>query len=143
MIVHVQYNDVALMRCHLISTYLSHSVLSWELDNQVVSWSHDLPWVKGKTAQDGAVGGQIINNQEGDILSNLLRVVTNHYWQSDRTEGMYSCSSESDEGCINWDQPLSINCYLLERWVVKDVSKAPIIHQDPMGVVVPYSYVNY
>ena len=56
---------------------------------------------------------------------------------------MYSCSSESDEGCINWDQPLSINCYLLERWVVKDVSRAPIIHQDPVGVVVPYPYVNY
>ena len=32
---------------------------------------------------------------------------------------------------------------MLERWVVKDVSRAPIIQQDSVGVVVPDSDTNH
>ena len=37
----------------------------------------------------------------------------------------------------------SLNPHLLERQVVKDISRAPIVHKDLVGVVVPYSYANY
>ena len=32
---------------------------------------------------------------------------------------------------------------MLERWVVEDVGRAAIIHQDSMGVVVPYPNANH
>ena len=56
---------------------------------------------------------------------------------------MYSCSSKSNERCVNWDRPFSINLHLLGYWVVEDVCRALIIHKDSMGVVVPYPYANY
>ena len=37
----------------------------------------------------------------------------------------------------------SLNPHLLERQVVEDISRAPIVHKDPMGVVVPHLYANY
>ena len=46
-------------------------------------------------------------------------------------------------GDAKWDQPFPIKSHLLERWVVEDVSRAPIIHWDLVGVVVPYPYTNY
>ena len=66
-----------LLVSHMVLTYLSHSILSGKLDHQVISWSYDLPWVKGRTAQDGIIGGRIVNNQECDILRNLFRVISN------------------------------------------------------------------
>ncbi|XP_065627112.1 uncharacterized protein LOC111997832 [Quercus suber] len=63
--------------------------------------------------------------------------------QSDRTEGVYSYSSKSNERCIGWNQPFFFNPHLLECRVVEDISKNPIVYKDPVGVVVPYPYANY
>ena len=100
MIIHLQHGNVALACLYLISLYLSHSVFGGEFDHQVISWCYGLPWVKGKLAQDGVVGGRAIDNQEGDILGNLLRVIIDRYGQGDWTEGVYFCSSKSDKWCI-------------------------------------------
>ena len=88
-------------------------------------------------AHDGIVSGQTVNNREGDILGNLRGVVINHYGQSDRTEGIYSCSSESNEWCVSWNQLFSPNPHLLECQVVEDICRALIIYKDPVSVVVP------
>ena len=37
----------------------------------------------------------------------------------------------------------SLNPHLLECQVVEDISRAPIVHKDPMGVGVPHLYANY
>ena len=60
--------------------------------------------------------------------SNLLRVVTNHHGQYDRTKGVYSYSSEPYEQRIGWYKSLSRDPYLLERRVVENINRASIIN---------------
>ena len=93
--------------------------------------------------QDGVVGRRTINNQEQDIFGDLLRVITDHHKQSDYAKRVYSHSFESNEWCVGWNQSFSLNPYLLEHRVVEDISRAPIVHMDPLGVVVPHLYANY
>ena len=143
MIIHLQHSNVALAHCYLIFSYLSHSILGGEFDHQVVSGRYSLSQVKGKLTQDGVVSEQTINNQKLDIFGDLLRVITNRHEQSDHTEGVYSCSSKSNEQSVGWNQLFSFNPHLLECWVVEDISRALIVYKDPVGVVVPYPYANY
>ena len=56
---------------------------------------------------------------------------------------MYPCSSESNKWRVNRNQSFPINPHLLERWVVEDVDRAPIIHKDLVGVVVPHLKANH
>ena len=143
MIIHLQHGNIALAHRYLISLYLSHSVLDGELNHQVVSWSYRLSWFRGRTAQNGVVSRRTVNNQEWDIFGNLLKAIIDCHGQSDRTKGIYSCSSESKERCVGWNQLFSLNPHLIERQVVKDISKAPIVYKDPVGAVVPHPYAYY
>ena len=143
MIVHIQHGNVALARRDLISPYFSYSILGRELGHQVVGRSYGLPRVKGRTAQDGIVGRRIVNNQYRDIPSDLLRVITDRHKQSNYTKVVYFCPSESNEQCVGWNQPFSLNPHLLECRVVEDISKAPIVYKDPMSVVVPNLHADY
>ena len=68
-----------------------------------------------------------------------MRVITDRHV----AEGVYTHSSESNEQCIGWNQPFSLNPHLLKCWVVKDISRAPIVHKDLVGVVVLHPYANY
>ena len=130
MIIHLQYGNVAFTRRYLISSYLPHSVLNGEFDYQVVSWCYSLPRVKGRPTQDGVVSKQTIDNQEQDIFGDLLRVITNCYNQSNRAKVVYTRSSESNERCGGWNQPFSLNPHLLERQVIEDINRSPIVHKD-------------
>ena len=140
MIIHLQLGNIALAHRYLVFSYLSHSVLSKEFDHQVVSGRYSLSRVKGRLTQDGVVSGQIINNQERDIFHDLLRVITNRHKQSNHAKGVYAHSSKSNERCVGWNRPFSLNPHLLECQVIEDISRAPIIRKDSGGVVVPHSY---
>ena len=91
---------------------------------------------------DGIVSGRVIDNKECNILSDLLRIITNRYRQCDCAEGVYFSPSEPNEWSVGQDQPFSVNPYLLECRVVEDVSKALIVNQDLVCVVVSYSYFD-
>ena len=142
MVVHLQHCYVALLCCHLIPTYLSYSILGGEFNHQVIGWSHDLPWVKGKSAQYGIVGKWAINNKECNILTNLLRVVADRHGQCDRVEKVDTCSSKPNEWHISWYESLSFDLHLLECRVIEDISRTSIINQDPVSIIVPYPNTN-
>ena len=93
-------------------------------------------------SDDNIIGGQAVDNKEGNILSDLVGVITNRYGQHDYIKGVYFFPSEPNEWDVGRDQPFSINLHLLERRVVEDVSKASIVDQDSMCVVVSYPYAN-
>ena len=79
-------------------------------------------------AQYGIVSRRTVDNKECNILSDLLKVITNCHGQCDRTEGVYFRSSEPNERCIGRYEPFSLDPHLLERRVIKDISKASIIN---------------
>ena len=56
---------------------------------------------------------------------------------------MYPYSFESDEWRINWNQSFLIDPHLLERSVVEDVGRAPIIHKNSVGFVVSDPNTNH
>ena len=60
--------------------------------------------------------------------NDLLRVITNRYGQCDRAEEVYFCSSEPYEQGVSQNQPFFLNSHLLERQVIEDVSRAPVVH---------------
>ena len=78
-------------------------------------------------AQYGIVSRRIVNNKECNILSDLLKVITNCHGQCDCTDGVYFHSSEPNEWCIGRYESFSLDPHLLERRVIKDISKASII----------------
>ena len=57
--------------------------------------------------------------------------------QGDRTEGVDSCSFESNKRCVGWNQPFSLDPHLLERRIVEDISRVSIVHKDLVGFAVP------
>ena len=56
---------------------------------------------------------------------------------------MYLYSFEPNKWGVGWNQPFSLNPHLLEYRVVEDISGAPIVYEDSMSVVVPYTYANH
>ena len=56
---------------------------------------------------------------------------------------MYPYSFESNEWRINWNQSFLVDPHLLECLVVEDVNRAPIVHQDLVGVVVSDPNTNH
>jgi len=60
--------------------------------------------------------------------NDLLMVITNHYGQCDRADGVYSYSFEPYEQGVSRNQPFFLNSHLLERRVIEDVSRAPVVH---------------
>ena len=72
----------------------------------------------------------------------MLRVVTDHHRQCDRAEGVYPCSSEPNEWHVGLYESLSLNPYLLEHRVAKDISRASIINLDWVRIVVRYLDTN-
>ena len=62
MVIHFQHGNVAFACYHLISPYLSYSVLGGELDHQMVDWCYGLPWIQSKVTQYGIVNRWTINN---------------------------------------------------------------------------------
>ena len=56
---------------------------------------------------------------------------------------MHPCSSESYKWCVGWDQLFSPDSHLLECWIVQDIDRAPEVHKDLVGVVIPYTYADY
>ena len=79
-------------------------------------------------AQYDIVSRRTVDNKECNILSDLLKVITNCHGQCDRTEGVYFHSSIPNERCISRYEPFSLDPHLLERRVIKDISKASIIN---------------
>ena len=79
-------------------------------------------------AQYGIVSRRTVDNKECNILSDLLKVITNCHGQCDRTEGVYFRSSEPNKWCVVWYESLSLNPHLLERWVVENINRASIIN---------------
>ena len=108
----------------------------------MVGRSYSLPRVEGRSSKDGIVGGQAVDNKECNILSDLLRIITNCYGQCDCVKGVYFCPSKPNEWGVGWDQPFSVNPHLLKCRVVEDVSGAFVVNQDPMCVIISYSYAN-
>ena len=80
------------------------------------------------SAQYGIVGRLAVDNKECNILSNLLRVVTDRYGHCDHIEGVYPRSSEPNERCVGWHESLLLDPHLLECLVVEDTSRASIIN---------------
>ena len=72
----------------------------------------------------------------------MLRIITNCYGQCDCVKGVYFCPSKPNEWGVGWDQPFSVNPHLLKCRVVEDVSGASVVNQDPMCVIISYSYAN-
>ena len=78
-------------------------------------------------AQYGIISRRTVDNKECNILSDLLRVITNCHGQCDCTDGVYFHSFEPNEWCIGRYESFSLDPHLLERRVIKDISKASII----------------
>ena len=91
MIIHLKHGYVALVGGHLVSSHFSYPVLRWKLYQQVVCGRGHLSCIKRGTTNDGVVGRGAINDKEIDLLSKLLRVHPNGYWQS-------NSSNEKDLG---------------------------------------------
>ena len=89
--------------------YFSYSVLGGEFDHQVIGQSYSLSRVEGRSSEDGIVGRRVIDNKEYNILSDLLRIITNCYRQRDCVKGVYFCPSERNKWGIGWVQPFSVN----------------------------------
>ena len=79
-------------------------------------------------ASCGIISRGTVDDKECNILSNLLRVLTNCHRQCDRTEGVYFHSSKPQEWCIGRYELFSLDPHLLECWVIKDISRASIIN---------------
>ena len=77
------------------------------------------------------------------ILGDLLKVITDHYEQSDRSKGVYPCSPESNEWRVGWNQPFSLNPHLLECQVIEYISRAPVVYKDLVSIIVPNTYAYY
>ena len=71
-----------------------------------------------------------------------MRIITNRNRQCDRIEGVYFSPSKPNERGIGWDQLFFVNPHLLECQVVEDISRASIVDQGPVCVVVSYPYAN-
>ena len=130
------------MCSHLISMYFSYSVFGREFDHQVVGQSHSLPRVEGRSSEDGIIGGRAVNNKECNIFSDLLRIITSRNEQRDHIEGVYFSPSEHNEWGVGRDQLFSLNPYLIKCRVVEDISRASVVNQDSVCVVVSYSYAK-
>ena len=76
-----------------------------------------------------------------DSLESFYR---NHYIPHAFTHNLwpYFCSFEPDEWCVGRYELFFLDSHLLECQVIEDISKASIINQDLMRVVVPYSYAD-
>ena len=55
---------------------------------------------------------------------------------------VYLSPFEPDKKGIGWDQPFSVHPHLLECQVVEDVSRASVVDQDSVCVVISYPYAN-
>ena len=79
-------------------------------------------------AQYDIISRRTVDNKECNILSDLLKVITNCHGQCDRTEGVYSHSSEPNERFIGRYELFSLDPHLLERRVIENISRASIIN---------------
>ena len=78
--------------------------------------------------QYGIISRRTVDDKECNILSNLLRVITNRHGQCDRTERVYFRSSEPNEWRISRYKLFSLDPHLLERQIIEDISRASIIN---------------
>ena len=122
--------------------YFSYSVFGGEFDYQVVGQSHDLPRVEGRSSKDGSIVKRSVDHKECNVFSELLRIITNRNGQRDRTKGVYFSPSKPNESGVGRAQLFSVNPHLLECRVVEDISRASIVDQDLVCVVISYSYAN-
>ena len=56
---------------------------------------------------------------------------------------MYTCSPESNEWHVGWNQPFSLNPHLLECWVIEYISRAHVVYKDSVSIIVPNTYAYY
>lgn len=72
-------SSVALASHHLVSTRFSYLALCWEFHYQVVRRGGCSPCVECRLLDDGIIGKKAIDNEEGDLPGELLRIGANGY----------------------------------------------------------------
>ena len=65
--------------------------------------SYNLLRVKGRLFEDSIIGRRAINDQERNVFSALLRIITNRNGQRDCTKGVHFSSFEPDERGVGRD----------------------------------------
>ena len=69
----------------------------------MVGRSYNLSQVRGRLFEDSIIGERAINDQECNVFSALLRIITNCNGQRDYTKGVHFSSFEPDKGGVGWD----------------------------------------